>query len=219
MQGEVVSRHLGRHGSVQLARSSASIVDRGSLFTAQVVWPVRSVAAAHAAIVLMRGEGDAAGADHNMTAFRVREAGKLQKAYDDDGESNGGQRLMGCLTRLKATDVAVMVSRVYGGQNLGKARFDHICGAAEALLTELNHLPDKGILHCWGAGQKVGGESSVGTAASSSSVGSVTAGAKGGKKRARAEDAAAAAAAEAVERRRLMAEAAERRAQQASTSV
>ena len=117
MQGEVVSRHLGRHGSVQLARSSASIVDRGSLFTAQVVWPVRSVAAAHAAIVLMRGEGDAAGADHNMTAFRVREAGKLQKAYDDDGESNGGQRLMGCLTRLKATDVAVMVSRVYGGQN------------------------------------------------------------------------------------------------------
>ncbi|KOO21450.1 upf0029-domain-containing protein [Chrysochromulina tobinii] len=185
----------------------------------QVVWPVRSVAAAHAAIVLMRGEGDAAGADNNMTAFRVREAGKLQKAYDDDGEANGGQRLMGCLTRLKATDVAVMVSRVYGGQNLGKVRFDHICSAAEALLTELNHLPDKGILHCWGAGQKVGGESSVGTAASSSSVGSVIAGAKGGKKRARAEDAAAAAAAEAVERRRLMAEAAERRAQQASTLV
>ena len=42
------------------------------------------------------------------------------------GEAHGGQRLLGALTRAKATNVAVMVSRVYGGQNIGKARFEHI---------------------------------------------------------------------------------------------
>ena len=219
------SRSLGRHGSVNIARSESPIVDRGSLFTAQVCWPVRSTAAAHAAIALMRSEGPAAGADHNMTAFRVREGGKKWvKAYDDDGEAHGGQRLLGGLTRLKGTDIAVMVSRVYGGENLGKVRFEHIVRCAEALLASLGHQPDKGIVHSWGSGQSLGGgEASSSSAAveavpSTSSPGSSTAAAADKKpasarKRPRPEQAAAAAAAEAAERRRLMAEAAERRAQ------
>ena len=37
-------------------------------------------------------------------------------------QARGGQRLLGCLTKLKAVGVAVVVSRVYGGQHLGKAR-------------------------------------------------------------------------------------------------
>lgn len=37
-------------------------------------------------------------------------------------QAHGGQRLLGCLTKLKAVGVAVVVSRVYGGQHLGKAR-------------------------------------------------------------------------------------------------
>uniref|UniRef100_A0A7S4MD44 Impact N-terminal domain-containing protein n=1 Tax=Prymnesium polylepis TaxID=72548 RepID=A0A7S4MD44_9EUKA len=70
-----------------------------------------------------------------MTAYRVVDAkGKVAKEYDDDGEAHGGQRLLGSLTKAKAVNVAVVVSRVYGGQNIGKARFEHICerGAAGA---------------------------------------------------------------------------------------
>ena len=46
-------------------------------------------------------------------------------------QARGGQRLLGCLTKLKAVGVAVVVSRVYGGQHLGKARsIGQGCGEA-----------------------------------------------------------------------------------------
>ena len=216
----IESRSLGHAGVVSYAASSAPIVDRGSLFTAQVCWPCKSVAAATAAIALMRSEGAASGADHNMSAYRVAVGKKTEKAYDDDGEAHGGQRLLGRLTKVKGTNVAVMVSRVWGGQMLGKARFEHICRAAEALLDALGHEPGVGIAHQWGAGMRLGGEAAASSSSSSSSqpeqpaVPDARGGpSSGGKKRKRsAADAAAEAAAAAAERRRVMAEAAERRA-------
>ena len=152
------NRSLGRHGNVTIARGR-EIVDRGSLFVAQAAWPVASAEAAAAAIATMRQDGCCASADHNMTAYRVMDAkGKVAKEYDDDGEARGGQRLLGCLTQLKATNVAVIVSRVWGGQNLGKARFDHICTAARELLAAVGHQPGVGIRHDWGSGHALGGE-------------------------------------------------------------
>jgi putative IMPACT (imprinted ancient) family translation regulator len=85
------TRSLGPHGSVSYAASRSAILDRGSLFTAQVCWPVKTVHAANAAIALMRAEAPALGADHNMSAFRVIVNKKTEKAYDDDGEARGGQ--------------------------------------------------------------------------------------------------------------------------------
>lgn len=140
-------RNLGRHGDCTIARG-AEIHDRGSIFTAQCAWPVNSAAAAIAAIATMRQDSVCSSADHNMTAYRVVDAkSRVLKEYDDDGEvgpivqkrhhsrdppppnelapppqAHGGQRLLGCLTKLKAVGVAVVVSRVYGGQHLGKAR-------------------------------------------------------------------------------------------------
>lgn len=144
-----------------------------------------------------------------MTAYRVHNGRGVEKAYDDDDEARGGQRLLGTLNRLKGTNVAVMVSRVWGGQNLGKARFEHIARAAEELMASLNHQPGTGIVHDWGHGQSLGG----GTSSSSSVAAASTASAPpSGTKRARAEVATATAAAQAADRRRLMAEAAERRA-------
>ena len=142
------NRSLGRHGNVTIARGR-EIVDRGSLFVAQAAWPVASAEAAAAAIATMRQDGCCASADHNMTAYRVMDAkGKVTKEYDDDGEARGGQRLLGCLTQLKATNVAVIVSRVWGGQNLGKARFDHICTAARELLAAVGHQPGTNRASC-----------------------------------------------------------------------
>ena len=215
-----VSSRRTTHGSLNLARSTQPIVDRGSIFTAQLCYPVESVAAANAAVALMRAEGPASCADHNMSAFRICGAGKkVDKAYDDDGEAHGGQRLLGCLTRLKVTNAAVMVSRVYGGQNLGKARFEHICRAAEGLLHAVGHEPGSGVRHQWGSGVTLGGgvtsgaegEGADGSLASSLSAGAHEAPAAS-KKRARPKSAAVDAAVDAAERRRLLAAAAEHRA-------
>eukprot|EP00320_Phaeocystis_rex_P014289 CAMPEP_0119091394 /NCGR_PEP_ID=MMETSP1178-20130426/156130_1 /TAXON_ID=33656 /ORGANISM="unid sp, Strain CCMP2000" /LENGTH=196 /DNA_ID=CAMNT_0007074899 /DNA_START=26 /DNA_END=613 /DNA_ORIENTATION=+ len=150
-------RSLGRHGDCTIARGG-EIRDRGSIFTAQCAWPVSSAEAASAAIATMRSNAVCASADHNITAYRIVDAkSRVLKGYDDDGEAHGGQRLLGCLTKLKAVGVAVVVSRVYGGQNLGKVRFEHICTAAQELLEALGHQPGAGIRHDWGSGHALGG--------------------------------------------------------------
>ena len=79
-------RSLGRHGDCTIA-CGAEIHDRGSIFTAQCAWPVKSAEAAAAAIATMRQHGVCASADHNMTAYRVVDAkSRVLKEYDDDGE-------------------------------------------------------------------------------------------------------------------------------------
>lgn len=203
---------LGRHGPVTIARGS-EILDRGSLFTAQAAWPVQSAEAAAAAIAMMRQDPVCASADHNMTAYRVVTAkGKTAKEYDDDGEARGGQRLLGCLTQLKTTNVAVVVSRVYGGQNLGKARFDHICNAARVLLIACGHEPGVGIRHDWGSGHTLGGtQSPVAAAASASTAATAPAASSGSKKRKAGSTAAQTQAEEAAAKRVMLALAAERR--------
>lgn len=162
MADGVVSRgrhRLGRFGEVELARGPA-LVDRGSSFTATVCWPLKSAAAAEAAVALMRMDGANATADHNMSAYRVTSGRKIEKKYDDDGEARGGQRLLGCLTKVKALGCAVIVSRVWGGQNLGQARFAHIATCATRLLEALGHRPGVGIDHGWGVGMRLGAGSS-----------------------------------------------------------
>ena len=139
------SRRSLPHGSIEIVRGEP-VSWHGSIFTAQVAYPVTSVAEATRAIAAMRQQGHAAAADHNMTAYRVKKIPKgLDKAYDDDGEAHGGQRLLGCLTKLDACNVAVMVSRVYGGVNIGKRRFELIQETARTLLEEVAHVPGRGI--------------------------------------------------------------------------
>ena len=153
------SRSLGLHGTINLVRGEPAS-HRGSIFTAQIAYPISTAAQATAAIALMRQEAHCGVADHNMTAYRLggsKKGSKVTKAYDDDGEAHGGQRLLGCLTKLGACNVAVMVSRVNGGENIGKRRFELICECTTILLDALGHVPGVGIAHSWGEGRTLGG--------------------------------------------------------------
>ena len=60
----------GRHGEEVNHATGEALVDRGSVFIAQIMWPVRSVAEAEAALAKMKTQSACAGADHNMTAYR-----------------------------------------------------------------------------------------------------------------------------------------------------
>ena len=231
MATERSTHTLGRFGTVHLARGE-TLVDRGSSFVAWVAWPVASEAAATAAVALLRQQEPAA--DHVMTAYRVVDSKKkVAKGYDDDGEARGGQRLLGCLTTEKVVNAAVIVARVWGGVNLGKARFDHIQERAKTLLRAVGHQAGEGIRHSWGEGQTLGGGgsggggggsscSSAGSASSSGGSGAMpgpaaaasatSAAASPARKRKRpAESAAAQQQDEAAARREAMAAAAERR--------
>lgn len=151
-------RNLPSHGSIEIARGEP-VTWCGSIFTAQVAFPIKSKQQAAAAIALMRQESHCTVADHNMSAFRIK-GKKVEAEYDDDGEAHGGQRIKGCLTKLNAVGVAVMVSRVYGGENIGKKRFELIVERTATLLEAIGHTPGVGIAHSWGAGNSLGGSSS-----------------------------------------------------------
>ena len=151
-------RHAGR--AVRMLRSHAK-TDRGSVFVAHLAFPIASDAVARSAIAaLKRDVGDV---DHAMSAYRVPAAApadpasgprttnnkrprpakpKVASGFDDDGEARGGAAIRAELNARRALGVAVVVTRSYGGVNLGKARFEHIRDRVRILLDAAGCEPD-----------------------------------------------------------------------------
>ena len=182
---------LGRGLTVHVAHGEP-IVDRGSVFLASLAFPIDSQFGASAALVRLGADARHVGSDHRMTAYRFvrgedragpsvdgggmmtgkgkrkarRRAPEVVKEFDDDGETNGGRRLLGMLSKEGAVGVAVLVSRVYGGVNLGKARFEHIMRAGRTLLLACGHEKGVPLRKNWvstaGTGLVLGGESGSG---------------------------------------------------------
>lgn len=93
---------------------------------------VREVEAVRAALMQDR---KVARATHNIMAYRlVSPTGVVQHNNDDDGEDAAGGRLAHLLDLVGATNVIVVVSRWYGGVQLGPDRFRHINNVARELL-------------------------------------------------------------------------------------
>lgn len=85
-----------------------------------------------------------AAATHNVLAYRLEpRPGVFAADCDDDGESAAGGRLMHLLTVLRAANVAVVVSRWYGGIQLGADRFKIFNQAARDVLDAHGFLPPR----------------------------------------------------------------------------
>ncbi|XRA97995.1 RWD domain-containing protein [Pycnococcus provasolii] len=84
-------------------------------------------------------------ASHNITAHRytIPETGAVAGDCDDDGESAAGGRLLHLLELMGCTDVAVCVSRWFGGTLLGPERFKLINNAARQLLEQEGYVPQR----------------------------------------------------------------------------
>eukprot|EP00931_Biecheleriopsis_adriatica_P090422 TRINITY_DN64401_c0_g1_i1.p1 TRINITY_DN64401_c0_g1~~TRINITY_DN64401_c0_g1_i1.p1 ORF type:complete len:479 (-),score=118.99 TRINITY_DN64401_c0_g1_i1:37-1473(-) len=118
-------------------RRGEPFTDRKSTFQAfaakvccqgQVSWVLRS----------LLEDRKVAAATHNIFAYRFRDKDRgVQVAdNDDDGEDGAGSKLAELLNLAGCDEVFVMVSRWYGGIQLGPDRFKHICRAASTLLDE-----------------------------------------------------------------------------------
>lgn len=128
----------------------------GSVFMARIAFPVTSKAQAAAAVSALRRD-PAYKPTHNIAAYRLDAgAGKVLKWSDDDGETKAGAKLMAMLNRQEALNVVVVVSRWYGGKNIGPVRFTHIQERALALMRA--HGQKKGVpMHRdWGSGYRLG---------------------------------------------------------------
>lgn len=112
------------------------IVDRKSTFQAhaarvthqgQVQWVLRTLLT----------DRKIACATHNMFAYRYHDEARgrvLTADNDDDGEDGAGTKLAELLSLAGCEEVFVMVTRWYGGIQLGADRFKHISRAASTLL-------------------------------------------------------------------------------------
>ncbi|XP_054459122.1 protein IMPACT [Anoplopoma fimbria] len=79
-----------------------------------------------------------ASATHNIYAYRIycEDKNSFLQDCEDDGETAAGGRLLHLLQILDVRNVAVVVSRWYGGILLGPDRFKHINNCARNILVE-----------------------------------------------------------------------------------
>lgn len=111
------------------------VVDRKSVFQAHLarVSCIEQVNCVHRQLL---SDKKIAAATHNIVAYRFRDEvrGVLVSDNDDDGETSAGGRLAELLSLRGVEGVFVMVTRWYGGIQLGPERFKDINRAAQLLL-------------------------------------------------------------------------------------
>ena len=100
------------------------LMEKKSTFLAHCI-PVTSAEQAHDYIsALIAGDKKLQKATHNISAFRiVKENGIIVQDNDDDGETAAGSRLAHLLSVMGVENVAVVVSRWFGGVKLGPDRY------------------------------------------------------------------------------------------------
>lgn len=117
---------------------SEPITDRKSVFVGRAI-PITSSSDALSKLQQLR-ETDkrVAKATHpHICAWRVTDPNTgmvLNQEYDDNGEPPGGERILALLSMVDVSNVLVVVTRWYGGIQLGSDRFKHISGAAQRAL-------------------------------------------------------------------------------------
>ena len=72
-------------------------------------------------------QGETAKSDHLIYAYRFIDVeGKTVSGHEDDGEWSASEILLDLLQETDVTGGMLIMSCTYGGQNLGKQRFDII---------------------------------------------------------------------------------------------
>jgi putative IMPACT (imprinted ancient) family translation regulator len=112
--------------------------DRGSRYAA-AAGPVHTRAGIEAFLAALRARRKFAKATHHSWAVVLSDGGPLK---GDDGETGAGAVILKMLEREALVDHIVVVTRWYGGVNLGGDRFAHIVTSTRAALAALRAPPD-----------------------------------------------------------------------------
>uniref|UniRef100_A0A5S6QMP3 RWD domain-containing protein n=1 Tax=Trichuris muris TaxID=70415 RepID=A0A5S6QMP3_TRIMR len=128
------SSEATRQGCTPAVSSGEPFTDRKSTFQAHVA-EVKSKDDVVAVIQLLLANPKIARATHNMYAYRIQGSGGVWiQDCEDDGETQAGSRLLHLLQLADVRDAIVIVSRWYGGIQLGADRFKHINNVARLQL-------------------------------------------------------------------------------------
>ncbi|KAJ2777776.1 hypothetical protein H4R18_004971 [Coemansia javaensis] len=133
----------GGSGAVPVIYSGEPLELKKSVFLGHVarVRSVRDVELVRSTLLQNRRIAEAT---HNIMAYRIRlDNGSISQDNDDDGETAAGRRLAYLLQLLNAENVVVVVTRWYGGIQLGPDRFKLINNAAREALDASRLLGDQ----------------------------------------------------------------------------
>lgn len=119
-----------------------AVTERKSTFQAHLA-RVSSVEYAKKTIQHVKENKKLATATHNISAYRISGGphGTCFQDCDDDGENQAGGRLLHLMQILDVRDVAVVVSRWFGGTQLGADRFKLINNVARDLMIKCDVIP------------------------------------------------------------------------------
>ncbi len=106
------------------------ISDRGSRYAVSG-GPAANRTEVDAFLAMLKSDRRFAKATHNSWAVIFAEGGPLK---NDDGEAGAGAVILRMLERAELRDHVVVVTRWYGGTQLGGDRFRHVIGAVRAYL-------------------------------------------------------------------------------------
>jgi hypothetical protein len=130
------------------------ITDRKSTFQAHLC-RVSSREQVRAVLAALNTDRKIARATHNMVAYRILAEGSGAGGLavqindnDDDGESQAGSNMAHVMEMMGVNNVIVVVSRWYGGIQLGPDRFKHINNCTRDVLEQNGfERSNKGKLH------------------------------------------------------------------------
>lgn len=107
--------------------------DRGSRYAVAGA-PASTRAEAEAAVAELRRDRKFAKATHNSWAVLLEAGGRRDPVKQDDGEAGAGMVILRVLEGAGLVNHVVIVTRWYGGVQLGGDRFRHVATAAQAYL-------------------------------------------------------------------------------------
>ncbi|MCB9809536.1 YigZ family protein [Candidatus Peribacteria bacterium] len=111
--------------------------DRGSVYSA-TAWRITHSSDFPPLLQQLRQTKQYAKATHHSSALRVAEQpGVLYETKQDDGETGAGMVILRQLRASMAVNIAVVVTRWYGGTRLGTDRYRHVQDATQQLLAQL----------------------------------------------------------------------------------
>ena len=127
-----------------LIHHSEPLFDKKSVFIAHAAC-VESMEQMNTVKSVLLSDKKISKATHNITAYRFMDSctNTIKSDHDDDGEDAAGGRLMHMLQSANVMNVFIMVSRWYGGVQLGPQRFKDINNVARGLLESMEMIPDK----------------------------------------------------------------------------
>ena len=103
---------------------SEAVTEKKSIFVARAALVTTVEEAQQYVFHLLNTDKKVAKATHNITAWRIRGANGVQfQDCDDDGETAAGGRSLHLLELMDVWNVMVVVTRWYGGVQLGPDRF------------------------------------------------------------------------------------------------